>query len=124
VKRYFLMLPDRPLIELTAVRPEEWELDLLREAGHEKGTTIYRFTVLLNGSIEAPETAGRERAVLRGAPEDGRKMLIQLRPTQNNAPVVLRDGQSEWMLPANQCVIYMLPRDDELKIHHQGNETN
>lgn len=77
--RYFLAPPDHPLMELVAVEPMAWELVLLRDMNHDvEDVSIYRILVT-NQHPEAPETAGRKRAVLRVThPNDERKMLLEL----------------------------------------------
>ncbi len=112
--RYFLTPSHgRPIIEMVAVEPQTWELMLLRDLSHaEEDTSIYRLAAT-NEDPLAPETAGRERAVLRVmTPDNPQKMLLALEPIEIEHPVRLinDDGSEENLLPAS--VTLFRPVDD------------
>ena len=121
-KRYFLLMPDSlqiGLVGLTAVEPQTWELQLLRDLNHdEAGTSIYRLTAALgddSGDVPAPETAGRGRAVLR-VPKGDNKMLAALERVEDfNGKILLEDENV--LLEPDQVVVFRPPAEENMKRH-------
>jgi len=114
--RYFLLHPQGgPIIEVIAVEPQTWELMLLRDLNHaEEDTSVYRLAATNMDPI-APETAGRERAVLRVVTsDDPRKMLLALDPVEADRPICLvdDDGSQEIIEPGDVTLFKAVANED------------
>ncbi len=122
--RYFLVNPkDGGLIAIVAVQPQTWELMLLRDLNHaEEDTSIYRLAVV-NTDPVAPETAGRDRAVLRVPdPERGNMLLALNKQESPNKPIMLVNqdtGESE-IIPPHLVTILAAAPEEELQRHYRS----